>query len=76
MPQAPAHAWTVQDQETPPATHVLLRGDPKRKGAVVDPACRIHGLENAFVADCSICPTIPRANTNLPAAAIGLRALI
>ena len=42
--------------------------------AVVDPECRIHGLENAFVADCSICPTIPRANTNLPAAVIGLRA--
>jgi choline dehydrogenase len=42
--------------------------------AVVDPACRVHGLENVFVADRSICPTIPRANTNLPAAAIGLRA--
>jgi choline dehydrogenase len=24
------------------------------------------------VADCSIVPTVPRANTNLPAAAIGL----
>jgi choline dehydrogenase len=42
--------------------------------AVVDPSLRIHGLENAFVADCSICPTIPRANTNVPAAVIGLRA--
>lgn len=41
--------------------------------AVVDPSGRIHGLENAYVADCSICPTIPRANTNVPAAVIGLR---
>jgi choline dehydrogenase len=42
--------------------------------AVVDPSLRVHGLENAFVADCSICPTIPRANTNVPAVVIGLRA--
>jgi choline dehydrogenase len=42
--------------------------------AVVDPSLRIHGLANAFVADCSICPTIPRANTNVPAVVIGLRA--
>jgi choline dehydrogenase len=41
--------------------------------AVVDPAGRIHGLENAYVADCSICPVVPRANTNLPAVVIGLR---
>lgn len=40
--------------------------------AVVDPAGRVHGLENAYVADCAICPVIPRANTNLPAAVIGL----
>jgi choline dehydrogenase len=49
-------------------------GSASDQDAVVDPDCRIHGVENAFVADCSICPTIPRANTNLPAAAIGLRA--
>ena len=33
----------------------------------------IHGLANAFVADCSIMPVIPRANTNIPAVVIGER---
>jgi choline dehydrogenase len=48
-------------------------------GAVDDPAAvtdangRVHGLENVFVADCSIMPVIPRANTNLPAVAVGER---
>jgi choline dehydrogenase len=41
--------------------------------AVVDPSGRVHGTENAYVADCAICPTVPRANTNIPAAVIGLR---
>jgi len=33
---------------------------------VVDAAGRVHGVENLVVADASIFPTIPRANTNLP----------
>ena len=33
--------------------------------AVTDAKGRVHGLENVFVADCSIMPVIPRANTNL-----------
>ena len=41
--------------------------------AVTDARGRIHGLENAFVADCSIMPVIPRANTNLPAIVVGER---
>ncbi|CAA9585230.1 MAG: Oxidoreductase, GMC family [uncultured Thermomicrobiales bacterium] len=41
--------------------------------AVVDPRGQIHGLANAFVADCSIMPVIPRANTNLPAVVVGER---
>ena len=35
--------------------------------AVTDSRGRIHGLRNAYVADCSIMPVIPRANTNIPA---------
>ena len=35
-------------------------------GAVVDAAGRVHGVEGLVVADASIFPTIPRANTNLP----------
>lgn len=41
--------------------------------AVTDARGRIHGLQNAFVADCSIVPVIPRANTNIPAVVIGER---
>lgn len=41
--------------------------------AVVDPRGKIHGLEGAYVADCSIMPVIPRANTNIPAAVVGER---
>lgn len=38
-------------------------GDP---GAVVDEIGRVHGVDGVVVADASIFPTIPRANTNLP----------
>jgi choline dehydrogenase len=48
-------------------------GPANDPGAVVDPRGKIHGLENAFVADCSIMPVIPRANTNIPAAVVGER---
>lgn len=41
--------------------------------AVVDPRGKVHGLEGLYVADCSIIPTIPRANTNIPAAVVGER---
>jgi choline dehydrogenase len=41
--------------------------------AVVDPDCRVRGTENVYVADASIIPTIPRANTNLTCFLIGLR---
>ncbi len=47
-----------------------LESDPL---AVTDACGRIHGLANAFVADCSIMPVIPRANTNLPAIVVGER---
>lgn len=41
--------------------------------AVTNARGRILGLENAYVADCSIVPVIPRANTNIPAVVIGER---
>jgi choline dehydrogenase len=41
--------------------------------AVTDAQGKVHGLENVFVADCSIIPVIPRANTNIPAIVIGER---
>jgi hypothetical protein len=36
-PLPPAHAWCVHDTESVPSTHVLQRGDPKRKGVRVQP---------------------------------------
>lgn len=45
-------------------------GDP---AAVVDSTGRVHGVAGLAVADASIMPTIPRANTNLPAIMIGER---
>jgi len=42
-------------------------------GTVLNDNGAVIGAENLYVADCSIIPTIPRANTNVPAAVIGLR---
>ncbi|HLJ92796.1 MAG TPA: DUF1549 and DUF1553 domain-containing protein [Gemmataceae bacterium] len=36
-PPPPAHAWAVAEAEKCPPTYVLHRGDPKRKGAQVEP---------------------------------------
>ncbi len=42
-------------------------------GSVLDSSCRVLGVEGLVVADASIMPTIPRANTNLTTAAIAER---
>ncbi len=47
-----------------------LESDP---AAVTDARGRVHGLDNAYIADCSIMPVIPRANTNIPAVVVGER---
>jgi choline dehydrogenase len=43
-------------------------GDP---GAVVDAGLRVHGFDNLRIADASVLPTVPRANTNLAAVLVG-----
>jgi choline dehydrogenase len=48
-------------------------GPASDRSAVVDSRGKIHGLENAYVADASIIPVIPRANTNVPALVVGER---
>ena len=48
-------------------------GPASDRSAVVDSRGRIHGLDNAYVADASIMPMIPRANTNIPALVVGER---
>jgi choline dehydrogenase len=44
---------------------------PAGSGGVVDPRGAVHGIEGLRVADLSITPRLPRANTNLTAIAIG-----
>ena len=46
------------------------RADPQ---AVVDELGKVHGTDNIYVADASVIPTIPRANTNLPTLVIAER---
>jgi choline dehydrogenase len=41
--------------------------------AVVDARGAVHGLEGLYVADASIMPVIPRANTNAPTVVVGDR---
>jgi choline dehydrogenase-like flavoprotein len=42
-------------------------------GAVVNAEGRVYGLDNVWVADASIMPRLPRANTNLACYLIGYR---
>ena len=42
--------------------------------AVVDQHLRVHGIENLWVGDASIMPTVAHANTNLTSMMIGERA--
>ncbi len=50
-------------------------GDPADPGTVVSPGLDVLGTTGLSVADSSILPVIPRANTNLAAMMIGHRAV-
>ncbi len=52
----------------------LRMGPEGDEMAVVDERCRVRGIDNLYVADASVMPTIPRANINLPTMMIGERA--
>jgi 5-(hydroxymethyl)furfural/furfural oxidase len=41
--------------------------------AVVDPKCRVYGIEGLRVADASVMPSIVSANTNIPTVMIAER---
>ena len=42
-------------------------------GPVVDARLRVHGVEGLYVADCSVFPVVPRANTCIPAVLVAHR---
>ena len=48
-------------------------GSDPAAGAVVDPTGAVHGTDGVWVADASVMPTLPVANTNLTAMVIGDR---
>jgi choline dehydrogenase-like flavoprotein len=49
-------------------------GDPGAEGTVVGPDLGVLGVAGLAVADSSIMPSLPRANTNLASMMIGYRA--
>jgi choline dehydrogenase len=48
-------------------------GPDPSTGAVVDARGAVHGIDGLFVADASVMPTIPSANTNLPTIVVAER---
>ena len=46
-------------------------GAPDDPGAVCDPSARVYGVEGLRVADASIMPAVPCANTNFPTIMVG-----
>jgi choline dehydrogenase-like flavoprotein len=51
----------------------LRMGPDGDEMSVVDDRCRLRNIDNLYVADASVMPTIPRANINLPTMMIGER---
>ena len=52
-------------------TSTCRMGAPGDPTAVVDPSCRVLGVDGLRVVDASIFPSVPRANTNLASIMVG-----
>lgn len=55
------------------ASGTCKMGPESDPGSVVDARGKVHGMENLYVADASIIPVIPLANTNLTSMLIGMK---
>ena len=59
-------AFTLANSgDTQHATSTCAMGDPAAATTVVDPDCRVLGLQGLRVIDASVMPSVVRANTNL-----------
>lgn len=68
MQPGPADDWAEYAQSTYDSYHhgvgTCVMGPASNPMAVVDSNLRVHGLENLYVADASVMPTVTHANTN------------
>ena len=66
---APGDDWAEYAQATYDSYHhgvgTCMMGAVSDSMAVVDSNLRVHGLENLYVADASVMPTVTHANTNV-----------
>jgi choline dehydrogenase-like flavoprotein len=60
-------------RDTAHASSGCAIGGPDDPAATLDTHCRVRGVENLWVADASVLPTVPRANTHLAAVMVGER---
>jgi choline dehydrogenase/5-(hydroxymethyl)furfural/furfural oxidase len=67
-------AWLMESVgDTGHVCGTCRMGAPDDPRSVVDPSGRVLGLEGLWVADASVFPEVPRANTNLPTIAAAER---
>jgi choline dehydrogenase len=73
-PQVDLRAWARRAAWTyhHPVGTCAMGVDPSA-GAVVDPACRVHGVAGLWVIDASVMPDIPSANTHIPTVMVAER---
>ncbi|HET7055681.1 MAG TPA: GMC family oxidoreductase N-terminal domain-containing protein [Thermomicrobiales bacterium] len=55
------------------AAGTCAMGPDNDRAAVVTQRGAVRDVEGLFVADCSVMPVVPRANTNIPAVVVGMR---
>lgn len=71
----PRDSWAHFARATHDSYHhgvgTCMMGPASNGMAVVDQKLRVHGMDNLWVADASIMPTVTHANTNLTAIMIG-----